>query len=135
MTYIAWSEALSLGIPEIDEQHMEMIGLVNQLNDAMLSRNVQDIGHALDAFTKCTKDHFRFEEQLLLEAGYCYPMMHASMHEFFMRDIEDIRRIPIESEDWAQMMMKLVARWLVRHIDNEDRDYAETVRRHLESAC
>ncbi len=36
--FVEWSDELSVGVEEIDEQHKVLVGLVNEMHEAILSR-------------------------------------------------------------------------------------------------
>ena len=64
--YIPWSEDLSVGLEEIDEQHKILINLINRLfNEAILKRADKAlISDILDELIQYTIVHFAVEESL-----------------------------------------------------------------------
>jgi len=43
MSYLKWSDKYSLNVAEIDEQHKKLVGLVNEMYDAMHAGKGRDI--------------------------------------------------------------------------------------------
>ena len=60
-----------MGVPSLDEQHKNLISLVNKLNDAMKSGRGKDVlGDILAKLVNYTKTHFAAEEQLMRMHSY-----------------------------------------------------------------
>ena len=75
---IEWSEALSVGIPEIDEDHKEFASLINELNRSIVDReSVGEIRHRLQRIIDDAVQHFAHEERLFKELQYADSEGHA----------------------------------------------------------
>jgi hemerythrin-like metal-binding protein len=75
---IEWSDALSVGIPEIDEDHKEFASLINELNRSIVDRaNVVEIRHRLQRIIDDAVQHFAHEERLFKEWQYANSEGHA----------------------------------------------------------
>ena len=66
MALFNWSEKFILGIPEIDQQHKQIVDLINKLSDL---RNKEADNEGLDELINelisYTKTHLSYEENLL----------------------------------------------------------------------
>lgn len=61
-----WSEDLSVGIQEIDEQHKELVPLLNRLRDAVVAHHgYAACSEILDQLAQYTRVHFIVEESLM----------------------------------------------------------------------
>jgi hemerythrin len=66
MALMTWGPKLSVGVPQIDDQHKKLIELVNRLNEAMIAGHGRDlIGSTLSELVKYTQYHFACEERLM----------------------------------------------------------------------
>ena len=66
MSMVAWDDAYSVEIQEIDEQHKCLIEIMNELYTAMANKSNRDlISDVLDKLVDYTKVHFAVEETLM----------------------------------------------------------------------
>src|SRR5512140_2145124 len=64
--HIEWSDELSVGIQEIDEQHKVLVGLVNDMHRAIHEHHGRDTARAiLEKLGDYTRVHFAVEESLM----------------------------------------------------------------------
>ncbi|TCO79573.1 hemerythrin [Plasticicumulans lactativorans] len=122
-----WSDELSVGIQEIDEQHRFLVDLVNQINATMLATNdAEAIRRDFDRLLEYTRTHFVVEESLMRILGYPDYETHKSHHEGllaqvlqFKQRLDDIGRVSRVD------LMDFLKHWLIEHIKREDRLYSE----------
>ncbi len=63
---VEWSDTLSIGIPEIDDQHRVLIDLLNQLHAAIREqRGRAECGEILERLIEYTRVHFATEESVM----------------------------------------------------------------------
>lgn len=119
---IEWEDKLSVSVDSIDEEHKVLIGLVNELNDAMLEgRGNEIMGHVLDELIKYTATHFAHEEQMMQERDYPDYVMHKTEHDLLVGAVVELQkkfeagqsRISIE-------VMRFLKEWLQTHILGTD---------------
>ena len=127
MPLVKWENIYSVEIPIIDNQHKEILRLINDLHSAMsqgVERAIlQDILSALISFTWY---HFKEEEKLFKIYDYPYGEEHAQQH----REVEEKIRAMHEQFEAGNgiiiyELMNLLASWLINHIKNSDRNYSE----------
>ena len=71
MALIQWGDSLSVNIVEIDIQHQKLVGMINDLNDAMLQRKGKDIlGKILNGLMAYATVHFATEERYFTRFAY-----------------------------------------------------------------
>ncbi len=79
--HLAWSDSLSVGIPEIDAEHQHFIQLINKLNEAILERmGMEKIKQNMRAILGDAAAHFAHEEALFREWNYPDSAVHAQKH-------------------------------------------------------
>ncbi len=71
-----------LDVPEIEQQHRELVRLLNRLNDAVKNRELRkNIYQIMDDVIAFTRLHFEAEELLMLKAGYPEIEAHKEKHK------------------------------------------------------
>ena len=128
---IAWSEFLSVGVPEMDEEHRQFIARVNELNRAVVeSEDKAQVALAMDRMLEEATRHFSHEEELL--ARWKYPdtqghtAKHAQLSAQFERARKDFNQTEI-SFVWALKALHL-KQLLVEHLLKEDLKYRDFLR-------
>lgn len=87
-TLFAWSDDLSVGIQEIDEQHKVLVGLLNELHTAISGhKGSAECRVILDRLAEYARAHFAVEESLMRVLGYPDYENHNGPH-FLARGIE-----------------------------------------------
>jgi hemerythrin len=125
MSYLKWSDKYSLNVAEIDEQHKKLVGLVNEMYDAMHAGKGRDmIGTVIAEFVAYTDYHFKAEERLLRQNGYPEYNGHKEMHDNLSRKAHSIKKaFDRGNTPTAIEVMLLLTNWLNTHILEEDRKY------------
>lgn len=132
MAYLAWQDDLNTGIQVIDNQHKQIVEMINRLHDAQVQRSDGLVGQVIEELVDYTLSHFAFEEALLEDAGYEFTRAHKKVHELFIKRVSDYRLRFAAGEDVAEELKQLLGRWLFNHIRNDDANYADSVRANLQ---
>jgi len=129
MGYLKWSSRYSVHVQEIDEQHKNLIKLINEMYDAMQARKGTELLEAvLTEFVQYTVYHFNTEERLLRKFGYPDYDVHKAMHDALSAKARDAKYSfdrgikPTNIE-----VMLLLTNWLNVHILEEDQKYVPYV--------
>jgi len=125
-TVWVWNESLSVGIPEIDEDHQRFISLVNDLNQAIVSRQAKtEIGRLLKLLVVDARSHFDFEEQLFEEYRYPDVRRHSEAHAQLMSRLL-AEAVEFSNAEWSPVWIEkgfLIKKLLLTHLLEEDMDY------------
>lgn len=71
MEKIKWDESFSVGVSEMDRQHRRIIDLINSLIEKHeIEVDSEIISDTLTRMLEYANEHFRREEQYMLESGY-----------------------------------------------------------------
>jgi hemerythrin len=129
--YIVWSKQNETGIPIIDEQHRAIVSTINSL-----FYFIQD-GHAMDVLrptltllAQYTKIHFSTEEALLRKAGYEDFDNHVELHHALVKRTVEVTQESINEKN-PSLLLGFLKDWWIHHINEEDREYVVTLKRHL----
>ncbi len=128
MPKIIWSDALSVGDPEIDRQHRQWVDIFNTAHDRMLSDDstgLSTIGmDALNKMIDYADTHFEYEEAYMKEIGYPNRSKHIQIHALFKNKLQ---RIKEDYENGTKLLnseiIKIVKNWLLNHIQEEDKKF------------
>ncbi len=125
---IEWSDFLSVGIPEIDEEHRTFISRVNDVNRAIVElKDKITVERLMDLMLTEANRHFHHEVQLLKDRQYPQAADHAKKHqqlgEQFNRLIEEFRKDDL-SYVWALKGLR-IKHLLVEHLLQEDMKFKE----------
>ncbi len=124
--FVEWSDALSVGIEEIDEQHKVLAGLVNRMHDAIHERHGSDVVKSILAeLAEYTRIHFAVEESLMRILNYPDYEKHKEIHEELLQHVIELRD-KVESGKTAIgfELMHFLKNWLTKHIMEEDMNYS-----------
>lgn len=131
MDLISWSDTLSTGIAEQDEQHQNLIELINRLNAAkQAGRDAEILAAVLAELVDYTIYHFQYEENLMHQHDYADTQAHKSEHKRFIEAVDDFTR-NIESGNGviSVQIMNFLRMWISGHIMITDKRMAEELSR------
>ncbi|MGO8755220.1 MAG: bacteriohemerythrin [Gallionellaceae bacterium] len=76
-----------LAVSEIDQQHQELVNILNRLNDAVKNYKArEDIFRIIDEVISYTSFHFSTEERLMVQYGYREIEAHKDYHKQLIQD-------------------------------------------------
>jgi hemerythrin-like metal-binding protein len=126
MALVTWTDKLSLGIKEIDNQHKKWIDIINQLNEAMRSGKSKEVLE--DVFKQLidyTDFHFKTEEQLFEKYGYPEKLSHKMVHQKMVNEVKNYYNDFKSGKLTVSLnLMQLLSNWLLDHIQKVDKNYA-----------
>ncbi len=122
---LSWNHKFCCGYDAIDEQHMGLFTLGNELIEAFLMCQEKNRVHAkLEELYQKNCEHFRFEEQLLEEVHYPnrteHRHEHRLMEEKLLQLLEDYRENPA---DYSDLLHYISIDLISGHLLCTDSDY------------
>jgi len=91
MGVLQWQDRFSIGIPEVDHEHREMIQLINDLHAALGGdRSQERVEDFLGEILARISAHFALEEKQMEALGYPERSAHKQDHERLLDEIRDI---------------------------------------------
>ena len=120
-----WTEKLVTGIPSIDEQHMELVKMINELHRAMkLKAGGKQAGDILVRLADYTGYHFGHEEELFEQYEYPGKAEHKKIHDDLVAKVVQFKT-EFENGRAALSMdlMTFLTDWLKNHILKTDMAY------------
>ncbi|MBY0431420.1 MAG: bacteriohemerythrin [Rhodospirillales bacterium] len=131
--WFQWSEALSVGVDAVDNDHRILINLIRDLNEATRQGQGGDVvGSVLGALVDYTSLHFQREEGLMRSLGYPESEQHAALHVMLVRQVDELRRLHaaganLHIDREVLLFLKL---WLRNHILGTDMKYKDFFTTH-----
>ena len=125
MALFNWNDSYSVSIKAIDEQHKVLIGLINDLHDAMkIGKGKEVLGPILEELVNYTVYHFGHEERLFTSNGYPDSANHKATHVKLIQQVKDIKNDFDNGKTVLSMeVMNFLKDWLGNHIMGTDKKY------------
>ena len=122
MALMEWDRSMSVGVEVLDDQHKELIRLINEAYGAIQKHDEHAVGDLIDKMRDYALLHFATEEGMMEK--YKVPDFdgHKFQHAKFNQDVEKFKTKQFERTNLSQIFVYL-SRWLVTHIMEEDRKY------------
>jgi len=128
---IAWNDSLSVGVPEMDDEHRQFISRINELNQAIIG--CEDKTAVQDRMYRMlmeASEHFAHEEQLLEKINYpqfaAHSAKHAELSAKFALLMQEFEETDI-SFVWALKGLHL-KQMLAEHLLKDDMQYRDFMR-------
>ena len=125
--FIEWSDKVSVGIQEIDEQHKQLVKLINRLYDAMTQGEdkMQVAKEVMNELMQYTVVHFAVEECLFRIFEYPDYEDHCEHHQELRSQVYDINlKVQCGERQVTPELLFFLRKWITNHIMVEDMKYA-----------
>lgn len=127
--WIVFDSAHHVGVVEIDEQHRELVRLVNRLNGAIKNK----VGDATtlrlyDELIKFTVFHFATEHRLMEQSAYPDIARHDQEHAHLVEEALHFKSRLTQGGDL--LALQSIKDWLLNHIHYSDKSLARHLLEH-----
>jgi hemerythrin len=125
MALFTWNSSYSVGVATIDQQHQQLMTLINELNEAMLQgKGRQMVGDILGKLIRYTGTHFADEEKLLMDHDYPEYAEHKAKHTKMVGKVKPLQQdVDAGKMTVSADVMKFLQDWLDKHIKGTDMKY------------
>ena len=129
--FFEWSDDYNINIPAIDDQHKELVKMLNLLFNAIARQEAgKVIAGILDSLVEYTQTHFALEERLMQEADYKGIDHHKQEHKKLIEQLDHLtRKFMVENKPIYFEMLTFLRRWLREHIIGCDIKYSSALQR------
>ncbi len=122
---IVWDQArMSTGVPEIDDQHLQLIAMINELHRACRQGTaVSELRRMLNFLGDYAKTHFAHEEDLMDRHGCAASAKNKLAHKKFLADFQKLLDAFEKQGASVRLLLdlrRLVGDWLTNHICSVD---------------
>lgn len=118
---IEWNENLKTGIPVIDEQHQELIVMLNRLGRFRCGE--ESFYEALKELKDYVDNHFKIEEDYMDNIKYPEYTQHKSCHDKFVEELKTIFEKTDNAtniDELGQELFDYTENWIINHYSEED---------------
>jgi hemerythrin len=125
MALMEWSDNLSVKVTQIDEQHKKLVGMLNDLHDAMKQGKGSDVtGKILDGLIEYVATHFANEEKIMKDNAYPEYLKHKKEHDALTNQALELQKQFQNGKPVLTVeLMKFLKDWLSNHILGTDKKY------------
>lgn len=133
MNVMEWTPKMSVGLAELDDDHKQLIRVINQLGSDYKSEDRRAaIRQSLVALRRYAEFHFAREEKVMMACAYAHLEEHQGEHRDFVQRIQELtRQFDSDPDDMAEIvneeLMNFLRDWLTQHIMIEDKAYGSTI--------
>jgi len=116
-----WTQDLSVGVSEIDDDHKMMFQLFNEVY--LLSKKEPDRAHLCRLATELvdyTESHFKREEAIMAASAYPHCEKHIAIHQQLIKHIKQQVSLLETGQQSSIDFVVFLKGWLIEHIEGTD---------------
>lgn len=125
MALFEWKSQYSVKVQSIDREHQKLFGMVNELHEAMrVGKGSSMAADVLERLWDYAREHFAYEESLMLSAKYPDFAAHKAEHEKLNKEVSKMKQ-EFERGNTAitLTLAEFLKQWLQTHILQRDMKY------------
>lgn len=122
MAFLTWKPEYSVGIDSMDDEHRQMLELINEIHAEMSERrDVDSIEQFLGDTHSAIAMHFALEERVMRDAGYGEYEAHKEDHEDLLDQIRDMMdTFDQDAEAGIRVLGERLSDWFLIHFRSFD---------------
>ncbi|BEP29572.1 bacteriohemerythrin [Helicovermis profundi] len=129
---IKWKDSYSVGYKDFDEQHMELIRLINKVEALIKDKDLDEdtlfdeVNQIFAEILDYTVYHFESEEKVFDEKNYENNETHRKAHQEFVENVKDLVGTFDSGKEVREIAFKIyntLVEWLIKHILGTDKLY------------
>lgn len=139
--FLVWRDDWLLGHEMLDEQHLVLANTMNELHCFLAGDHnrphagMEQLLQRLSRLMEMTRCHFQEEEGLMQEQDYPWLAEHHREHAMLLAEMQEcIREIESGSRPFSLEALTALKHWMIDHVLNSDRHFAEYLKRQTASA-
>ena len=126
MPLFLWKPSYELGVPEIDSDHRQLVGMINQLYKAMKDGQGQAMrDQTIDSLISYIGGHFETEESFMRLCNYPLIGDHLEAHRAFREELQQMARgREAGSSPSPTELLAFLCDWMRDHVTTADKELA-----------
>ncbi len=134
MPLMEWNPKLSVGVNQFDNEHKQLLAMLNQLFDASQAGSAKDVlGKILDGLVAYTQTHFANEERYMKMHNFADYAAHKAEHDALAKQVLAVQakyHQPGPSAALGMEVLTFLKNWLTKHIQGSDKKYTPFMLEH-----
>jgi hemerythrin-like metal-binding protein len=124
MPLFIWKPSYETGIAEIDNDHRLLVGIINELYEAMKQGHGYEIlTQTIDRLVDYANRHFEAEESFMRISRYPHQEAHVREHRLLQQKVEEMERERRASKGpSAAELLTFLCDWLRDHVTTVDKE-------------
>jgi len=120
-----WTEAYSVNVAKLDEQHRRLFNTVNELNRALVSGEGSAVlDPVLARLVEYATEHFDLEETLMEQHRFPGLSTHRTQHKMFREKVGKLLEEHKNGRTGVPVsLMLFLQAWLKQHVMKTDKQY------------
>lgn len=122
MALLNWKPEYSVGVPSVDDDHRQMIGMINDLHDRLGGRSDPEaVEMFLGDIHAAIAAHFALEERFMHKAEYKEYEDHKEDHEQLLDQLRDLMDEHLDDPEVGNELLKQrLTDWFGEHFASFD---------------
>ena len=125
MSLIQWNEKFNVGVRTLDGQHQQLIGIINELHQAMSEGKAKEVqAGLLRRLTQYAAEHLKTEEKMLSSNGYADFVQHKAQHDNYISKVREMeQQVAAGKMSLGVALLPFLKEWWTGHILKTDQEY------------
>ncbi len=125
MSIIKWRESYETGVEVMDNEHRELIEIINLLYQMQRDKKAyEELKKIYARLLEYTQNHFQHEEKLMMDAEYPGLVEQQENHAEFITKLKEMEEdLLAAKESAAPVVYKFLREWWLDHIVGMDKEY------------
>lgn len=140
--WIKWEKKYDTGYKRIDEQHKELVNIINDLyslgtgNDLLDEEVKKTFSSILKRAIDYATYHFSYEEKIMNAINYSMSKEHINKHRAFsVKIVDEVNMYETENKIVIDDFITFLKDWLINHIMVEDKNFISELKIVLAKMC
>lgn len=132
MQLLQWGKELELGLDDVDTQHKQLIGMINELTITVeYSQPNSALLPLVDRLYEYAHNHFQVESDIFTQYEYPDRVDHEAEHAIFIDKVKYIRRqCELLDTPMSSKIREFLLHWFISHIRAKDMEYKRFIDTH-----
>ncbi|WP_135077252.1 hemerythrin domain-containing protein [Terasakiella sp. SH-1] len=132
MLQIRWNEKYHLGIECVDEEHKQLVEVINSCFNSILHQDNVLIKASANQVIKSVHEHFASEEELMRKCSFDGLLEHMNEHQKLCLLMEDgiQQALSLKTGEEIKEFVEGMIMQFFHHIIEEDSKFLETYQQH-----
>ena len=124
---VSWSSTFTVGVKLIDDQHKELLNLVNDMFNHVTGNEEEEreyFSRVIQQAVQYVKVHFSTEEKIMIHTKFPGYLEHKKAHDsFILTVVENIKKFETGKRLILSDFTKFLKEWVLTHIAIMDKQY------------